>query len=215
MNMNEIKTPALDKLLEVQDQMDLCRNFLEYFLKNYSAFEKKRPRESVFADVSGAGDYINVDKLLADFFEFALPQAEKEREALLDSLKEHYNAQKNISPHTRGEKIMKYTILMSCGHQVTVDLVGKNSERERKIKYFETQGLCKECYKKEMQELKASKPFVLNASVLPHISEKKANRNKWLKTNIPNNNFYDVLRLKTVEECHANLPSKMILARYF
>lgn len=68
---------------------------------------------------------------------------------------------------------MKYTILMSCGHQVTVDLVGKNSERERKIKYFETQGLCKECYKKEMQELKASKPFVLNASVLPHISEKK------------------------------------------
>lgn len=215
MNMNEIKTPALDKLLEVQDQMDLCRNFLEYFLKNYSAFEKKRPRESVFADVSGAGDYINVDKLLADFFEIDLPQAEKEREALLDSLKEHYNAQKNISPHTIGEKIMKYIILMSCGHQVTVDLVGKNSERERKIKYFETQGLCKECYKKEMQELKASKPFVLNASVLPHISEKKANRNKWLKTNIPNNNFYDVLRLKTVEECHANLPSKMILARYF
>ena len=215
MNMNEIKTPALDKLLEVQDQMDLCRNFLEYFLKNYSAFEKKRPRESVFADVSGAGDYINVDKLLADFFEIDLPQAEKEREALLDSLKEHSNAQKNISHHTRGEKIMKYTILMSCGHQVTVDLVGKNSERERKIKYFETQGLCKECYKKEMQELKASKPFVLNASVLPHISEKKANRNKWLKTNIPNNNFYDVLRLKTVEECHANLPSKMILARYF
>lgn len=98
MNMNEIKTPALDKLLEVQDQMDLCRNFLEYFLKNYSAFEKNRPRESVFADVSGAGDYINVDKLLADFFEIDLPQAEKEREALLNSLKEHYNAQKNISP---------------------------------------------------------------------------------------------------------------------
>ena len=42
-----------------------------------------------------------------------------------------------------------------------------------------------------------------------------ANRNKWLKTHIPSNNLYDVLRLKTVEECHANLPSKMILARYF
>ena len=38
---------------------------------------------------------------------------------------------------------------------------------------------------------------------------------KWLKTHIPNNNLYDVLWLKTVEECHANLPSKMILARYF
>lgn len=42
-----------------------------------------------------------------------------------------------------------------------------------------------------------------------------ANRNKWLKPHIPSNNLYDVLRLKTVEECHANLPSKMILARYF
>ena len=45
--------------------------------------------------------------------------------------------------------------------------------------------------------------------------DKKANRNKWLKTHILNNNFYDVLRLKTVEKCHANLPSEMILARYF
>lgn len=44
---------------------------------------------------------------------------------------------------------------------------------------------------------------------------KWANRNKWLKTHILNNNFYDVLRLKTVEKCHANLPSEMILARYF
>ncbi len=43
----------------------------------------------------------------------------------------------------------------------------------------------------------------------------EANRNKWLKPHIPSNNLYDVLRLKTVEECHANLPSKMILARYF
>ena len=42
-----------------------------------------------------------------------------------------------------------------------------------------------------------------------------ANRNKWLKTHIPSNNLYDALRLKTVEECHVNLPSKMILARYF
>mgnify|MGYP006934886800 CR=1 FL=1 len=46
-------------------------------------------------------------------------------------------------------------------------------------------------------------------------SKIRANRNKWLKTHILNNNLYDVRRLKTVEECHANLPSKMILARYF
>ena len=67
------------------------QKFFGVFSEELFAFEKKRPRESVFADVSGAGDYINVDKLLADFFEIDLPQAEKEREALLmivKSLKE-------------------------------------------------------------------------------------------------------------------------------
>ena len=39
---------------------------------------------------------------------------------------------------------MKYTILMSCGHEDVVDLVGKNSDRERKIEYFKSYGLCKE-----------------------------------------------------------------------
>lgn len=47
---------------------------------------------------------------------------------------------------------MKYTILMSCGHEDVVDLVGKNSDRERKIEYFKSYGLCKECYKKQMEE---------------------------------------------------------------
>ena len=41
--------------------------------------------------------------------------------------------------------------------------------------------------------------------------KKQANRNKWLKTHILNNNLYDVHSLKSVEECQ----SKMILARYF
>ena len=51
-------------------------------------------------------EYENL-KLLASFHEaYGVPENEKEREALLDSLKEHYNAQKNISPHTIGEKIM-------------------------------------------------------------------------------------------------------------
>lgn len=50
---------------------------------------------------------------------------------------------------------------------------------------------------------------------MSYFNKYMANRNKWLKTHIPNNNLYDALRLKIVEECHANLPSKMILARYF
>lgn len=62
-------------------------------------------------------------------------------------------------------------------------------------------------------------PATLPEAVLKEAAEEmldyRANRNKWLKPHIPSNNLYDVLRLKTVEECHANLPSKMILARYF
>ena len=38
------------------------------------------------------------------------------------------------------------------------------------------------------------------------IRENLANRNKWLKTHIPNNNLYDVHRLKTVEDYPSDIP---------
>ena len=46
-------------------------------------------RESPFADVMGAGDYINKEQLLAEFFDIDLDEANKERELLLKSLQEH------------------------------------------------------------------------------------------------------------------------------
>lgn len=63
----------------------------------------------------------------------------------------------------------KYTIMMSCGHEDTVELLGKGSERQRKIEYFESYGLCKECYKKQMGEKAATEGLLFNASVLPYI----------------------------------------------
>ena len=47
---------------------------------------------------------------------------------------------------------MKYTITMSCGHEERIELFGATKERDRKIDYFKSEGLCKECYKKKMQE---------------------------------------------------------------
>lgn len=67
---------------------------------------------------------------------------------------------------------MKYTILMSCGHEDTVELFGKNVERERKIEYYKTYGLCKECYKAHMEEQQKKEEFVFKASVLPMINDK-------------------------------------------
>lgn len=64
----------------------------------------------------------------------------------------------------------KYTVLMSCGHEDTVELFGKSADRERKIEYFKANGLCKECYKKQMEEQQAEKGFKFNATALPDIN---------------------------------------------
>lgn len=70
---------------------------------------------------------------------------------------------------------MKYTIMMGCGHEDTVDLGGKVSDRERTLDYLKSCGLCRACYKKKMEEETAKKPLILNASVLPYISEETGN----------------------------------------
>jgi len=70
---------------------------------------------------------------------------------------------------------MKYTVLMSCGHEETIDLVGKNSERERKIEYFKAYSLCKECYKRTMAEKSVNEPFTFHMTVLPYIDKENGN----------------------------------------
>ena len=41
----------------------------------------------------------------------------------------------------------KYQITYSCGHEGEIQLFGKMTERDRKIKWLESEGLCPECYK--------------------------------------------------------------------
>lgn len=43
----------------------------------------------------------------------------------------------------------KYEVKMACGHTHTVELFGKTSDRERKIKWLEENGICPECKAKE------------------------------------------------------------------
>lgn len=51
---------------------------------------------------------------------------------------------------------MKYTIRFgACGHEATISMIGKVSERERKIAYLEECGLCPECYRAMMKEREA------------------------------------------------------------
>lgn len=41
---------------------------------------------------------------------------------------------------------MKYNITYSCGHEEVVQLFGKGTEREKKIDYYQTRGICKACW---------------------------------------------------------------------
>lgn len=66
---------------------------------------------------------------------------------------------------------MKYRIKMSCGHEDVVDLDGKGSDRERKIKYFESFGLCKECYKMKKRKEDEAMGLVFRMNVLTRIDE--------------------------------------------
>lgn len=45
---------------------------------------------------------------------------------------------------------MKYDITFSCGHTHTVDIYGSAAERERKVMWYETQAVCPDCYKAQM-----------------------------------------------------------------
>lgn len=43
----------------------------------------------------------------------------------------------------------KYTVRFSCGHEEVIELRGKNSDRERKIKNFEEYGICSKCWEEQ------------------------------------------------------------------
>lgn len=49
----------------------------------------------------------------------------------------------------------QYTVKFSCGHTETVHLIGKHTDRERKIKWYEEQGCCSEC----RRELRMAEPI--------------------------------------------------------
>ena len=46
----------------------------------------------------------------------------------------------------------KYTVNFSCGHKAKIDLCGKLKDRYAEIEYFESYGLCPQCYKEVMEE---------------------------------------------------------------
>lgn len=48
-----------------------------------------------------------------------------------------------------------YTIKFSCGHEERIQLYGKTADRENKIRYYEREGECSECYRKGLERARA------------------------------------------------------------
>lgn len=63
----------------------------------------------------------------------------------------------------------KYDIRMSCGHEDTVELFGKTADRNRKIAWYEREGLCKACYQKQRREQEQQEGLVFNAAFTGYV----------------------------------------------
>ena len=55
----------------------------------------------------------------------------------------------------------KYEVTFSCGHTKVMNLYGPNASREKRIAYYEEQGLCPECYAKAQAEKMAQKSNIV------------------------------------------------------
>lgn len=66
---------------------------------------------------------------------------------------------------------MKYDVTYSCGHDGVVTLFGKGAERERKLAWYASSGLCPECYKAQMAEKEAAEPLTVHPSATTQIGD--------------------------------------------
>lgn len=95
---------------------------------------------------------------------------------------------------------MKYNVTYSCGHTATVELFGKNADRENKLKWMSEKGLCPECYKAFLrQDDKEKAEEVLSESKLTlptltgtekQIAYAEELRNYYIRDNAPGISTY-------------------------
>ena len=68
---------------------------------------------------------------------------------------------------------MKYDVTYSCGHTATVVLFGKSEDRERKLHWMETDGMCPDCYREwQCEENNRKVREALGDILLPQLTAK-------------------------------------------
>lgn len=74
-------------MLEIQEESNLCGEFLNWLQNKYAMFELRTPREEAY--YLGSGDYINTEEVLAEFFGINLSEAEKEKRMLSQQIRDN------------------------------------------------------------------------------------------------------------------------------
>lgn len=77
-------TPTLDHIEVVKEDSQLCGEFLEWLMSKYYVIDKKESQEQLY--LYPASSYINIEKLLAEFFGVDLSVAESEKQQILKEL---------------------------------------------------------------------------------------------------------------------------------
>lgn len=68
---------------------------------------------------------------------------------------------------------MKYDVTYSCGHTATVELFGNTEDRERKLHWMETEGMCPDCYREwQYEENNRKVREALGDILLPQLTAK-------------------------------------------
>lgn len=76
----------LERMELFKEQSQQLGNFLEWLMSKYSLFRKDAARDNLFQNISN-GDYIVIEKLLAEYFVIDLQQVEKEKQGILNAIK--------------------------------------------------------------------------------------------------------------------------------
>ena len=78
-----METPNLNKIYKHKADICTCIDFLEWFCEKHTVFKTSDKPEPVY---TGAGDHINIEKIVHEYFGINDDEAENERQLVLDKM---------------------------------------------------------------------------------------------------------------------------------
>jgi len=78
--------PMLEKMKAITNESQICGQFLEWLQTKYFMISHEERFNEAYVSV-GFSSFINIEKLLAEYFDIDLEEAEREKRELLDQIK--------------------------------------------------------------------------------------------------------------------------------